>query len=701
MLVSSATPTPGPPIVNGEPRLATSPEQLDVNGWTVTLDSHYPNWTWASALLVLELVSTALGVWAWRHSDALLEMARRNQIPAALRLVAPQTVALVAAGLSISLSIVVGFKGDCARRILHTVAQRGAPLILVSLLSVLFNWRLWMDRELSHLLYALTVVGLAKLLVDYALRAPNMPPVPEGRWARLVNASRGAQRNLSAVIKALPRQMPLLIVCAAALWYTVFFSYVTVVHHRNVLSSSLDLGLEDNLVWNVLHRARLFKSSPLGGPDASHLGFHATWFSFVIAPFYALRPNAETLLIIQALIFGSAALPLYLLGTRYVSRWLACGVAIAYVLYPGLHGSNLYDFHYLPLGCFFLWFAVYFAEIRRWILVGIFALFALSVREDVAVGLAGLGGLLLLTGRRPWAGTALMIAGGSYFLLMKGVIMHHAMGGGDAFVHQYRLLIPAEDNSFAGVVKTILSNPVYTLDTLLERQKLVYVLQVMLPFAFLPLRRAIGLWASLTGFVFTLLSTKYTPQIMISFQYTAYWSAQLFPAVLVNLHWINRTAAINAKNGFAWKWSWLVAFALGTLAASYQYGALLQQNTAWGGFGPYHFGTDATDFARRMQVRKLLTLIPPAAKVAACENVVPQLSNRPDAYTLRLSIYDADYVLFRLPAPPYERENVLEALQSRKFGVVQESGEFVLAKRGHPIAGNLRVITRMGGHGFD
>jgi hypothetical protein len=85
----------------------------------------------------------------------------------------------------------------------------------------------------------------------------------------------------------------------------------------------------------------------------------------------------------------------------------------------------------------------------------------------------------------------------------------------------------------------------------------------------------------------------------------------------------------------------------------------------------------------------------------ACENVVPQLSNRPDAYTLRLSVYDADYILFHLPAPQFERENVLDALQSRRFGIVKESGEYVLAKRGFSTSENLRIIGRLGGHGFN
>ncbi len=188
---------------------------------------------------------------------------------------------------------------------------------------------------------------------------------------------------------------------------------------------------------------------------------------------------------------------------------------------------------------------------------------------------------------------------------------------------------------------------------------------------------------------------------MISFQYTAYWSAQLFPVALVNLRWINQTSECSPSYDKAWRWSWLAAFGLGTLAMSHQYGALLQQNTAWGGFGPYHFETDAADLTRRVSLRKLLNLVPPMAKISATENVVPQLSNRPNAYTLRLSIYDADYVLFRLPAGQFERENVLEVLQSRKFGVLRESGEFVLAKRGFSTADNLRIIARLGGHGFN
>jgi uncharacterized membrane protein len=147
----------------------------------------------------------------------------------------------------------------------------------------------------------------------------------------------------------------------------------------------------------------------------------------------------------------------------------------------------------------------------------------------------------------------------------------------------------------------------------------------------------------------------------------------------------------------AWRTSWLSALVVATLCTSYQYGAVLQHEITMGGFGRYHFGTDAADAKRRSDLAFLLPMVPPKAKIVASENVVPQVSNRPDAYTLRIAVFDADYILFRLPAPSHERENVLEVLENDKFGIVAERGEFVLAKRGHSTEKNGPIISRMGG----
>ncbi len=78
--------------------------------------------------------------------------------------------------------------------------------------------------------------------------------------------------------------------------------------------------------------------------DAIHFGSHATLFSFVIVPFYALYQHAETLLVFQAVMIGAAAVPLFLFARRHVSDWVATALALAYLMSPAVQGSNLYDF---------------------------------------------------------------------------------------------------------------------------------------------------------------------------------------------------------------------------------------------------------------------------------------------------------------------------------------------------------------------
>jgi len=274
------------------------------------------------------------------------------------------------------------------------------------------------------------------------------------------------------------------------------------------------------------------------------------------------------------------------------------------------------------------------------------------------------------------------------------VIMPLQRGGQEAFIHQYAGLIPEGGKGFGGVMKTVLGNPVFTLGVLLERDKLIYMLEIFLPLAFFPLRRAIGILCCVPGFLFTLLSTGYRPLYQISFQYTAHWTAYLFIAVIANLAWVGREATRRGRAGRAWQRAWVVAMTLAVVTTSYQLGALLQHNAARGGFGIYHFGTMPEDVERRRTLYELLAMVPAKAKIVSSENIVPQTSNRAFAYTLRMGIADADYLLFSVPVGGDERNKIMEVLPDGTFGVVAERGQYVLAKRGHPTDLNAAVIAR-------
>jgi hypothetical protein len=75
--------------------------------------------------------------------------------------------------------------------------------------------------------------------------------------------------------------------------------------------------------------------------------------------------------------------------------------------------------------------------------------------------------------------------------------------------------------------------------------------------------------------------------------------------------------------------------------------------------------------------------------------LVPQVSNRPDAYTLRIGVYDADYLMFQLPIGGDEQRNALPVLQNGSFGVIDVREPFVLARRGAPTDRNAAILQRM------
>lgn len=635
------------------------------------------------ALVVIALQGLSLGLLAWTllARPALATYATGNYLSAPERNV--QLLAMFAGTVSLTafaLGLVVTGRGT---RTLSQIAARWAPLLLAGPLPLLFRWKIWQGRELTFLalvtVYGLAGAALARTMLQ---TRPLFPRVPLSRWL----SARWARINDAAP------WLPLAIVLAGVLGYCLFFSYHTIVFHRNVRSTSFDLGLENNLMWNLVHGNQFFKTSPLVGPVGTHFGWHAYFFAYLLAPIYVFAQRPETLLVIQAALMGGAAIPLFLIGRRRIGAGPACVLALCYLMYPPLHGANLYDFHYTPLSTIFLWISFYFLETRRdrWAIAAIIV--TLSVREDIPPGLVVIGLYFILSGERPRAGAILAVVATVYFVVLKMVLMPLAMKE-SSYTYIYRALLPAGESGYGGVIKTLIGNPAYTLNTLLEREKLVYLLEIMAPVAFLSLRRQPTWVLFLPGFLFTLLSTGYAPVISTSFQYTAHWTTYVFLAAVLHLETMGKEAA----QGRVRQQAWLLAAVFATLACSYQNGAFLQQQKVRGGFGLYKFTTDAEDLGRREDLKLLIAKVPPRAKIAGSERVVPHISSRPDAYTLRVGLFDAEYILFSIVEEAGgERAPVVEALRSNTFGVVATRPRFALLKRGHDTSGNAALLRQLG-----
>ncbi len=576
---------------------------------------------------------------------------------------------------------------------LFQIAKRVSPVALVGFVPFLFRWRTWNGRDFTFLF----MVAIFSLCARTAMRAClSSPPIFTGPRALAWRRSMEPLRAIFAGRRWV--RLPLVIVVVASAAYAALFATYTITFHHNLRTAAYDLGLEDNLVYNVLHGIGFFRSTPFSGPTGSHFGNHATFFSYVIAPFYALSQGAATLLFIQSLMIGVAAIPLFLVARRHLGAWSGCLIALCYLLYPPNHGANLYEFHYIPFGAFFLWTTLYLFETHhdRWGIV--FTILALSVREDIGgAGVATLGAFLLMSGERPRVGLALAIVGGLHFCLLKMVFMPLVLGG-ESFITFYKDLEPVGQQNFGGVVKTVFGNPFYTLHTLLEREKLLYMLQYFVPLAFIPLKRPIVLLLIVPGFFFTVLSTGYMPLIQTSFQYTFYWTVFLMIGLIYVLD-RKSSPRLSDSEYLVNKRAALFALVCAMVPVSYQSGAIFQRNTARGGFSLYNFQTTERDLNDRKTFAEIVKLIPPRATVSASDNLVPQISNRPVAYTLRFSVFDAEYILFfsdpsRIDGS--ERQKVTDALISGEFGVVDMKPPFAVAKRGYSTAQNDRVLATWG-----
>jgi uncharacterized membrane protein len=640
----------------------------------------------AGMLLLLESLSVGLCLWATRAERQLGPYAVSNVLsPRGRRYLLADMCGLAALSLCVSAFLVVGRRLEIER--LDRAARRLAPLAVVGALPFLLRWQLWTDAlNLEFLaLAALFALG-TRAAVLASLRAG---PVLGGHAGEAL-ASLGRMWRAGLVRGA--RWAPAAMVGCAVVWYAAFFAYYTVANHHNLRTASLDLGLEDNLIWNLVHGGPFMKSSPLAGPNESHFGFHATLFAYVIGLFYLLAQRAETLLVFQAVMIALGAVPLYLFARRHLGNWAGAVIAVCYILYPPVHGSNLYDFHYIPLGPVLLWSTLWLLEERRDVWAAVAVALTLSVREDVAVGLVIVGGYLVLSGVRPRAGVVVASVAAAYFVVLKMVLMPRALHGASSFIHQYAGLLPAGEHSFGSVIKTVVGNPAFTLASLLERDKLIYVLQIAVPLCFIPWLDRMGVLCSLPGFFFTLLATQYPPLVQISFQYTAHWTSYLFIALVWNLE---RVGAAGDRDSLRRRRAWMVALVAAMVVTTHQYGALLQQNTARGGFGPYVFSTTDADRARYATLREVIRMVPPRAKIVSSENVVPHVTQRPDSYTLREGLFDAEYLLVLLPARGDESRFVRDALRSGEFGVVTVREPFLLARRGFSTAENAAVLSRL------
>jgi uncharacterized membrane protein len=343
-------------------------------------------------------------------------------------------------------------------------------------------------------------------------------------------------------------------------------------------------------------------------------------------------------------------------------------------LYPPLHGANFYDFHFQPLGATFVLLTIDFLEERRTIAAIITLIIALGCREDISLGLACFGFYLALEGTRFRLGLILAAVSVVWFVIVKFMVMPHF--GVYWFADIYKELFPADEQSYGGVLQTLLSNPWYVFRTLLTADKLRYALQVMAPLAFLSLRRPL-LWIILIpGCFFTLLTTAYPATTSIAFQYSCHFIPYVFYAAISVL------AALRTGSPRPRYLAALGTLVVATLLATIQWGAIPPRDDFHAGFSTVRFAPlSVADRTLAQELAELAATVPASASLAVSEAELPHVAHRRECYTLRYGYDGADYILYARGSGRNGADKAAEALRSKRYVELASRSQVVLLKQ--------------------
>ncbi len=211
---------------------------------------------------------------------------------------------------------------------------------------------------------------------------------------------------------------------------------------------------------------------------ASHFRFHWSPILALLYPLLAITHSILTLQIVQIALVAASVIAYYFLIERYVGKPLAVRCAIVALLYPPLIALAFSEFHELAFAPLLTFLALLALSARKWGWYALTVALLLCVKEDVALLCGLFGAVLGIVGMRRHdrafvtAGGITMLGAAAVLIVYFGVIVPRMGGWGPSGFYTYPY------NQGIGVV----ARQIFTVG------RLTYVLEMLIPLAFLPLR---------------------------------------------------------------------------------------------------------------------------------------------------------------------------------------------------------------------
>ena len=457
------------------------------------------------------------------------------------------------------------------------------------------------------------------------------------------------------------------LVVALLTYFAVFAALA--VWRWHIWTFGADTGTFAQVVANTFDG---FRDAPEQG---THFRFHWAPLLAVLWPLLTVARSPLVLQFAQIAFIGATAIPLYALARAYVSEARAFAYASLALLYPPLGAVAFTEFHEIAFYPVLALAIVWAAERARWGWFAVFAVLGALVREEACIVLALVGlafaavglarrnvdrerehGLLWGTPREP---ERLVVAGAGLAALNVAAL----------FVY-YGLVIPQVgawqpsrfyEYSFAHgptqLLASLVTHPA-NVATLLTFGRLTYLLEALVPLAFLPLFSRWSLLA-LPGLLVILLSSDPIVWRMGS-HYAAIWCPWLLLGTLA--------ALVRRPNPSRWYRAAAALCVIFLIA-----------------FNPMHVAHYVRQVYPHDDAAKALARVPPGARLVTHDEWFTHV-----AYTQRRATFffcpDAEYAVFALDYPNdyYRREIRPEIERELRSGRMRATATF----------GRVRVYQR-------
>ncbi|HLC89903.1 MAG TPA: DUF2079 domain-containing protein [Patescibacteria group bacterium] len=479
------------------------------------------------------------------------------------------------------------------------------------------------------------------------------------------------------------------LVVIAVLIYLVIFFGLSFWKDQNFFYNALDLAIINQAFYNSANGQ--FFASSIHPP--TYLIDHFSPILILLLPFYLFWQTPSTLLFLQTLFLALSAVPLYLIAKNNLTKNWAAVVSLAWLFNPFVHNANLFEFSFLPVAVFFIFWTIYFYQKQNFWPFLFFGFLALLAREDVSLVILMFGFLALVEKRKIYWRLAPIIFSGAYFILALNLISFFAVGQNYKFLIYYSWL----GQNFWEILKNSLTNPLLLISHLLKFNNLEFILGLLLPTGFIILDQSKYLILGLLIFFQLALRQSGASVTLLQTYYSILLLPAIFWALILSLKKINSLASKEKKNLLII--IFFTAFIYSFLTLSPLLPALKKIS-------------QAGLLVKTSQIQKdLIKIIPPHAAVAATYNFLTPLSSREKIYSFNYAFLgkqqflSADYALPRdteylvldfsefltyqfqygnnpIYQPPYEKSLKTWPQILTDFGLIKIKNNFALFQKG-------------------